>query len=244
MSETADAPPLIDILGLLSGDGPTVIRSLYFWQQIAGPDSGAGARLAAVLDPMIGLPVGSDVAPHVIAVPLASTGKVLLKGCLPGGDAVFEGFAEDGLRLTGAIDPVGDNRAQRRFQLLGADNQPYRRRPGQRVMLRYTLPPPALIARQLMFAALTRRAPGTPAEPVLEIWVEIEQNEKSLRVDPTSRHVGAMTVEQTLHMFTYEHQALLPHIDRTVPVIARLMIAFTASPITVDLLGEALVISG
>jgi hypothetical protein len=244
MSETADAPPLIDILGLLTADGPAVIRSLYLWQQILGPDSGAAERLADVLDPMIGLPIGSDVAPHVIPVPLASTGKVLLVGCMPGGDAAFEGFTEEGLRLTGVIDPAGDNPRQRRFQLLGAEQQPHRRQAGQRVMLRYTLPPPALVARQLMFAALTRRAPGTAPEAVLRIWVEIEQNGASLKVPPTSVQVGAMSVEATLHLFSYEHQALLVHIDRTTPVIARLMIELIATPIEIDLLGEALVISG
>jgi hypothetical protein len=242
MSETVDDIPLIDILGQLAADGPAVIRSLFLWQQILGPTSGASERLAKVLDPMIGLPVGADVTPHVIAVPRTATGPVLVTGCLPGGDVLFDGFLEDGLRLTGAIDPNGDNQTQRRFQLITADNKPHRAQPGEQVMLRYALPPPALIARQLMFAALTRRAAGTPPDAVLEIWIDIEQNGTTTRVGPTSRHVGSMGLEETLHMYTYERQALLAHIDRTVPVLARLMIAVTGMPL--DLLGEALVISG
>ncbi len=243
MSETA-AAPLIDSLGLIAGDGPAMIRSLFLWQQIMGPASGAGQRLARVLDPLLGLPVGADVTPHVVSVPATPDGPVLVTGCVPNGDVLFEGIAEDGMSLAGSIDPVGDGRSLRRFQLRDAGNRPCRGRGGERVILRYTLPPPALVARQLMFAALTRRPVGTPPDAVLRVWVVLEQGGAALRVDPSQHEVGAMTAGETLHMAVYARHALLAAIDRSVAVTARLMVELIARPISVELLGEALVISG
>ena len=243
MSDATDTP-MIDLIGQIAGDGPSVIRSLYLWQQILGPASGAAARLAKVLDPLIGLPVGADVTPHVVTMPATPDGPNLLAGCVPGGDALFEGFAEDGLRLAGSIEPVGDGTILRRFQVLAADNAPYRRTAQERVMLRYALPPATLVARELLFAALTHRSPASPAAPVLQIRIDIEQDGATIPVPPSEVHHGPMGPHQTLHMFTYVDQALLVHIARDRPVVARLIVELIASPIAVDLLGEALVIHG
>jgi hypothetical protein len=244
MSETEDAPALIEIIDLLTKDGPSVIRSLYLWQQILGPSSDAAARMAGLLGPLVGLPVGADVTPHVVPVPATPTGPVLVAGCMPGGDALFDGFPTDGMRLTGMVEPHGEGRSLRRFQVIGADNAALRRAGGERVMLRYALPPPALVARQLMFAALTRRAPGSAAAPVLRAWIDIEQAGGSVRLTPSESHTGPMAGDETLHMAVYDNHALLARINREIPVTARLLIELTADPIQVDLLGEALVIGG
>jgi hypothetical protein len=236
---------MIEILDQLAapdaGNGPAIFRSLFLWQQILGSDSGAAIRLRQATIPLIRLPPGAEVTPVLIAVHPNPTGFDLQEAALPGADAVFAYVAEQGLRLSGSVDPAAGGATVRRLQVIDAAGRPYRRHGGERFMLRYRLPPPAVGAEQLMFVVITAEPAPSPApRPRLHVWVELEHDGARHFILPDDNRTCPLGADTAIQMISFPPGAIARH--TAAQGTAFLSIELLGDPVDIGLLGEALIV--
>jgi len=232
---------MIELLDRPTLNGTAIIRSLFLWQQILGADSDAAQRLRKATGPLVRLPLGADVSPHLVPIAPNLNGFDIHEAALPGADAVFAYVTAEGLRLAASADPTADGRGLRHLQVIDAAGKPHRRQGTERVMLRYRLPPEALGVRQLMFVAITQdAAPATRLRPKLHAWVELEREGVRTLVLPVDTRTAALTPDEAVQMTSFPPGALLAH---NVPnAAAFLVLELIGDPVDVKLRGEALVV--
>ena len=226
-------------------------RTLFLWPQIMGQSCGAVPLLRQLSGIIIGLPLGADVMLHKIDIAACPEGFDVQARALPNADALFAYIPHAGLRLEmtaempprpqelgrpGSILPV-----LRRLRVVDANGVLYRRRGGERFMLRYKLDLAVLQSKDLLFLQVAQepgRQPGLL--PPLRPWIEIDFGDAS-RIVETIETSAAMLVEgEAIRMSDFPVADLAVQAGEGEVQAVHLYIELTGDSVDVSLVGETL----
>ena len=108
-------------------------------------------------------------------------------------------------------------------------------------MLRYRLPPAALLARELMFVAIAQGQEGmTELQPQLQVWVELETAAGRRFVMAVDNVLAALDASEGLQMIGFAPGALAS--ANAAAESGFMFVELTTDLLDVRLLGEALVV--
>jgi hypothetical protein len=228
-----------------------VARSLFLWHRIMGLACGAEPLLRQLSGIVVALPPGGDVMTHVLKINACAGGFDVHPEALPNADAIFADIPQADLRLemtselppraTVLARPLQVQPALRRLRIVDGSGAPYRRRGGERFMLRYRLANAAVQTRDLLFLQIARDPGPQPGPlPPLRPWIEIDYGETSRLVE-TAESSAAMLVDgEAIRLSSFPVDDLAPRDGEGEVAGVYLYIELTGDVVDVALVGETL----
>ena len=225
-------------------------RSLFLWHRIVGESCGAVPLLRQLSGIIIALPLGAEVITHKLAINACPTGFDVQPRALPNADALFANIPQSGLTLemTAEMPPRpapgkvgGVLPAMRRLRVVDQYLQTYRRRGGERFMLRYRLDPAVLQAKDLLFLQVARDPGPVPSLlPPLRAWIEIDDGEQSRLIETDETSAAVLVEGEAIWLSSFPVGNLAQPEGAPTPRSVQLYLELTGDTLDVMLIGETL----